>query len=177
MISLDTSALVGLIWRDGVPVAQRPHFASLERVLRSEDAARRRILVSTIALTEALRCWPDEAAADAAIQQMSELGILFAPFDVPAARIAAKIFTSLGGRENVKSLAKSIHRNYEAITNDTQIHAVAISRGASLLLTSDKGLYAVANRYGQVPCTLLCDLDSVYPPPPPDPPKPLDGIE
>jgi predicted nucleic acid-binding protein len=131
MICLDTAVLIWGV-RGISSRTQEREIAKAERYIKWLTLKKKNVLVPAIVLSEYLVGANATELHDGTI---FEKGFQIAPFDVPAAKIAADLARDI---DLIKTISKEHHIDRQCIKSDIMIAAIAIQRDAERIVTSDK---------------------------------------
>jgi predicted nucleic acid-binding protein len=132
MICLDTPVLIWGV-RGFASRGQEHEIANAERYIRWLKLKEYEVIIPAPVLAEYL---VGESATDLHEGTIFETGFQIAPFDVPAAMIAAELTRDI---DLIKSIKKEEGVSHQCIKTDIMIAAIAIHRKAEKIITSDRG--------------------------------------
>lgn len=146
VVALDCQVLVWGIRRQATPnrTEMIPRAEALIAGLEADRAARRAFVVIPVPALGEFLIHEDESRHDAVTAELRRRFHL-APYDLPAASIAARIWQQAQACGAYPELiADGVTR--QIIKVDTQILAVALAQGATVLYTEDPGRRTLAGR-------------------------------
>lgn len=131
MICLDTSILIWGV-RGFASRTQEDEIVKAERYIKWLAIKNKQVIIPAIVLSEYL---VGANATELHDRTIFEKGFQIAPFDVPAAMIAADLARDI---DLIKTVAKDHNIDRQCIKSDIMIAAIAIHRQAEKIVTSDK---------------------------------------
>ena len=131
MICLDTPVLIWGV-RGFASRTQEHEIVKAERYIKWLTIKEKKVLLPSIVLSEYL---VGANATELHNGTIFEKGFQIAPFDVPAAKIAADLSRDI---DMIMTIAKEHNVHRQCIKSDVMIAAIAIHRKAEKIITSDK---------------------------------------